>query len=206
MKIAVNYNAMGDDELLKLVIKESKNGQMVDNVLENKQLHELFFDTSPEELVRIMGSGRVKAEQLMALQVLIKRLVTTSSKKITKISNPQDVYNYLKPLTYGQKREHFITIMLDTKNKIIKSEVISIGTLNASLVHPREVFNECIRMSACSLIIAHNHPSGVATPSLEDRNITQRLVEAGKIIGISVVDHIIVADNDYYSFKENGEI
>ena len=197
---------MGDDALLKLIMRESKNSQSVNNALEVKQLHELFFDTSPEELMRIMGPGRVKTEQLVALQVLIKRLMALSSKRITKISNPQDVFNYLKPQTFGQKREHFITIMLDTKSQIIKSDVVSIGTLNASLVHPREVFNESIRVCANSLIIAHNHPSGIATPSREDRNITQRLVEAGKIIGISVVDHVIVADADYYSFKENGEI
>ena len=117
-----------------------------------------------------------------------------TAKSITKITSPQDIVNYLRPQLYGKHREHFMVILLDTKNQIIKSEVVSIGTLNASLVHPREVFNEAIRVCANSLILSHNHPSGIANPSPEDQQITKRLVEAGKILGISVLDHVIITD------------
>lgn len=201
----MNYNTMSDDELLKVVIRE-KNYTSTDGVLGKKALHELFFDSSPEEIVKITGARKAKAEQLIALQILVKRLMSLSAKSVIKITSPKDVWNYLRPQLFGQKKEHFMVILLDTKGHIIKSEVISIGTLNASLVHPREVFTEAIRVCANSLIIAHNHPSGVATPSQEDRQITQRLIESGKIIGISVVDHVVFADADYYSFKENAEI
>lgn len=205
MTTEMNYNAMTDDELLKLVIRE-KTGTTIDSILNKKQIHEIIFDSSAEEIVKITGSRKSKAEQLIALQILIRRLMTLLAKSITKITSPQDIVNYLRPELYGKNREHFMVILLDTKNQIIKSEVVSIGTLNASLVHPREVFSEAIRVCANSVILSHNHPSGIANPSTEDQQITKRLVESGKLLGINILDHVIISDYDYYSFKENGEI
>lgn len=103
-------------------------------------------------------------------------------------------------------KEHFRVILLNTKNQIISIEEISIGNLNSSIVHPREVFNIAIRRSANSIILVHNHPSGDSTPSTEDINITRRLIEAGNIIGIKVLDHIIIGDNNYTSLKQKNII
>ena len=103
-----------------------------------------------------------------------------------------------------KKQEHFKTLILDTKNQVISIETITIGTLNASLVHPREVFNRAIRKSAHGIILVHNHPSGHPEPSKEDLLLTERLVESGKIIGISIMDHVIIGDGRFYSFKEQG--
>lgn len=205
-RIKINYEAINDEALLGLILRDNRGGDVIANVLREKELVELVFDTSPEEVRLILGSGKVKADRLIALQVLVKRLMMTSSKKMNKITSPKDVYDYAKSELYCQKKEHFVVLLMDTKNQIIKSEVVSIGTLNASLVHPREVYREAIKVAANAMILIHNHPSGNATPSQEDRLLTQRLIEAGKIIGIAILDHVIIADHNFYSLKENGEI
>ena len=112
------------------------------------------------------------------------------------------IKEYLKEKIGKEKKEYFITLYFDTKNNLIVDE-ISVGILNASLIHPREVFNKAIVNSASHIVIAHNHPSEDPTPSQDDINTTQRLIESGKIIGISIIDHIIVSNKSYYSFKEN---
>jgi DNA repair protein RadC len=104
----------------------------------------------------------------------------------------------------GLQKEYFNTILLNTKNQILAIEEISVGSLNSSIVHPREVFNPAIKKSAGSIILVHNHPSGDPTPSREDIDVTARLIEAGKILGIHVLDHIIIGNNNYVSFKERG--
>lgn len=122
------------------------------------------------------------------------------------INNPENVYAHAIQMIDDFQREHFVAIFLNTKNKIISKEIVSIGSLNANIVHPREVFKPAIRVTASHIIIAHNHPSGDPTPSNEDIEITKKLIEAGKIIGIDILDHVIIGDSRHYSMKESGVI
>jgi len=134
---------------------------------------------------------------------LVKESNFTSDTK--QISCPQDAYSILQGYMQGLDRENFVVLLLDTKNKIIGLNTVSIGTLNSSLVHPREVFKPAILASAAAIILAHNHPSGDPKPSKEDIEITKRLIEAGDLLGIAVLDHIIVGDS-CLSLKEKGYI
>ena len=121
------------------------------------------------------------------------------------ITNANSAYEYLEPYRY-QDKEHFIAITLDGASRVINAHIISIGTLNQSLVHPREVFYPAIKDKAAAIIVAHNHPSGQLSPSRADRQVTTRLKDAGKLIGIDVIDHIILTTEGYYSFQDEGEI
>lgn len=122
-----------------------------------------------------------------------------------RISSPSDLYVLIE--RYSRKRqEHFLTITLDGAHKVIAVRIISIGILNKAIVHPREIFRTAITDSACSIVLAHNHPSGELDPSKEDRDITDRLIESGKLLGIEVLDHLIISKKGYYSFLESGDL
>ncbi len=149
------------------------------------------------------GISDVKASQLMALAELSKRISTLKLEKI-KISSPGDAAMFLMEEMRYYKKEYFKIILLDTKNNIKKISEISVGSLNSSIVHPREVFSEAVASSASSVILVHNHPSGESEPSREDISLTNRLDECGKILGIKILDHIIIGDGVFYSFKEEG--
>lgn len=123
-----------------------------------------------------------------------------------KIQNPWDCSNLVKKYLEGEDREHFVVVTLSTSNTVNNISTISIGTLNSAIVSPREVFKTAILSNASKIIVSHNHPSGNLKPSNEDRAITKRLIECGSLLGIEVIDHIIVGDSHYYSFKENCEI
>ncbi len=120
-----------------------------------------------------------------------------------KIETAKDVFNYYVDKLQDKKKEHFYALYLDTKNQIIEEKLVSKGILNASLIHPREVFNPAIRASSNSVILVHNHPSGNYAPSKEDKEVTKLLDNAGNLLGINVLDHIIIGKDGYYSFKEN---
>lgn len=120
------------------------------------------------------------------------------------ITQPEQVAGIFRQLIGSPDREHFVALLLDTRLRPLGVETVSIGTLNTSLVHPREVFKAAILASAASLILGHNHPSGDPTPSEEDRELTRRLVEAGRLLGIEVTDHVVLGDKRHYSFQENG--
>ncbi|MFA6093663.1 MAG: DNA repair protein RadC [Elusimicrobiota bacterium] len=120
------------------------------------------------------------------------------------VSSPSAAFLFLKPKARNLDREHFWRIDLDSHNKIVGYEVVSIGTLTASLVHPREVFTGALLSKAAGIIVAHNHPSGETEPSSEDREATRRLVKAGEILGIPVLDHVVIGDGKYFSFREKG--
>ncbi|MCK8060667.1 MULTISPECIES: DNA repair protein RadC [unclassified Fusibacter] len=158
------------------------------------------------ELKKISGIGDSKACQLMASFELARRYDCSKIKSDLKFTSPEDVFNYVHKELKFEDREHFLVIGLNTKNNIIGRHVVSVGTLNQTLVHPREVFNWAIKKSAASVVLAHNHPSGHVEPSREDVLLTERMVEAGKIVGIKVVDHIIVGNNEYYSLKANDRM
>lgn len=154
-------------------------------------------------LKNTFGLGSAKACEIVACFELGRRLL--QNKQAALLLSPKDVWDQLKDIR-DNKKEHFVVFFLDARNQEIKREIISIGSLNASLVHPREVFEPSIRYSAAQIIVAHNHPSGDPDPSEEDLVITKRLVSAGKILGIDIIDHIIVAKNKFISFKEKGLI
>lgn len=161
---------------------------------------------SIEEMTRLKGIGEVKAAQIIASIELGKRITMTSGQNKTKITSPTDVANLLMEDMRYLKKEYFKILLLDTKNQIISIEDISVGSLNSSIVHPREVYNPAIKKSSASIILVHNHPSGDPSPSKEDISITKRLVEGGEILGIKVLDHIIIGDNKYISLKEKDII
>jgi len=160
---------------------------------------------SMEELTKIKGIGPAKAAQIKAAFELSKRLEDSSDKdRKTTVKSPEDAIKSVKNQLKGKKKEHFLVLSLDTRNHLINTQTISIGSLDSSIVHPREVFKEAISSTAASVIFAHNHPSGDPTPSEDDIKLTKRLVEAGEILGIEVLDHIIICDKDYISMKSKN--
>jgi len=165
-----------------------------------------LVDASPESLNKFHGISNAKAATLLAAVELGKRISTTKASETFKITSPQDVSALVMEDMRYYKKEYFRIILLDTKNKVIDINTISIGSLNSSIVHPREVFLEAVKKSSASMILIHNHPSGEVQPSREDISITQRLIKAGEIMGIKVLDHIIIGDGNYLSFKEENII
>ncbi len=165
-----------------------------------------LVDATPESLNKFHGVSNAKAATLLAAVELGKRISTTKASETFKITSPQDVSALVMEDMRYYKKEYFRIILLDTKNKVIDINTISIGSLNSSIVHPREVFLEAVKKSSASMILIHNHPSGEVQPSREDINITQRLIKAGEIMGIKVLDHIIIGDGSYLSFKEENII
>jgi len=157
-----------------------------------------------EELCRVKGIGPVKAVEICAAVEISRRLSVLSADEKPCIRSPQDVSNLLMAEMRDLKKEHLRSLILDSKNRVMKTCTVSIGILDSSLVHPREVFRDAILASAAAIIVVHNHPSGDPSPSAEDRRITQRLHECGELLGISLLDHIILGDNRFVSLKERG--
>lgn len=193
---------LSNSELLAIILGTGIKGT---NVVElaNKILKKFggnrIADMSCGELKIFSGLGAAKACEIVACFELGKRLL--KDKKSILILSPEAAWQELKEIR-AHKKEHFVVFYLDARNQIIEKEIISIGSLNANLVHPREVFEPAIKNSSAQIIIAHNHPSGDTEPSQDDIEITKRLVESGKILGIEVIDHIIVTKNGFSSFSE----
>lgn len=160
--------------------------------------------SSVDELARVKGIGPVKGVQIAACVELGRRLAAYVDVERQAIRSPEDVAQYLMPKMRDAAKEHFVSVLLDTKNRVMKTLTVSVGSLDASIVHPREVFKDAIAASAASVIVAHNHPSGDPTPSAEDRQVTARLVEAGQLLGIEVLDHLIIGDGRWISLKAQG--
>jgi len=157
-----------------------------------------------KELTRIKGIGRVKAIELLCLTELTKRMAKEIHKDSLKLVTPQSVANYYMQDMRHLTREQVKLLMMDSKNKIIKDITISAGTVNTSLMPIREIFVQAFKYEAVNIIVLHNHPSGDPAPSSEDIRVTKRLADAGKLIGITLMDHIIIGDNRYISLKEHG--
>lgn len=159
-------------------------------------------ECTPQELCKIQGIGIAKAAQIIAAIELGKRIATRPKEKKLQIHDSQKVADlFIEDMRY-LKKEFFKILLLNSKNEIIAIEEISVGNLNSSIVHPREVFSMVIKKSAASIILVHNHPSGNTTPSQNDIEVTNRLVEAGTLMGIQVIDHLIIGDGKYLSFRE----
>ncbi|NIK69847.1 DNA repair protein RadC [Paenibacillus sp. BK720] len=163
-----------------------------------------LLDMSMSELTAIKGIGPAKAVQLRAGIELGRRIVRSGQGEIVTVRKPQDAANYVMEEMRYLKKEHFVCLFLNTKNHIIARETLSVGTLNASLVHPREVFRAAVKAGSASIICVHNHPSGDPMPSPEDITLTKRLVEAGELMGIEVLDHLVIGDGRFISLKEHG--
>jgi len=192
-------DVLSNSELLAIILQK---GTRKENVIDmsNRIISKYSFDKLSEcslsELKSIPGIGDAKAMQILALFELSKRTKSGSiAEKV--VSNSEDIAKYYMERMRGLKREHLIAVFLDSKNKIINDKVISIGTLNSSLVHPREVFKEAIKNSANAIILVHNHPSGEVESSPEDLDITEKMKEAGVLVGIKVLDHVIVGKDRY---------
>ena len=159
--------------------------------------------TRLNELTNIKGLGQAKAATVLAALEIGRRIA--SAKPIEKIhlSCPQDVADFLMPRLRYAAKEQFVVILLNNKNKVIGTEVVSEGSLSSSIVHPREVFAPAILHHAAAIMVAHNHPSGDPKPSIEDEEVTRLLLRSGKVLGIPMIDHVIIGDGNYYSFIEN---
>lgn len=207
--IKYGAKALSDAELLALIIRTGTRSESA-LILAHRLLKgeggktglSFVLDASIEELSKIKGIGPAKSVQIKAAIELGRRIHFRVDKENITINSPSDVCDVLMNDMRFLKKEHFKVILLNIKNHIISIEDISIGSLNASIVHPREVFRPAIKRSSASIILVHNHPSGDPTPSREDIDVTTRLVEAGNIIGIEVLDHIIFGNCRYISLKE----
>lgn len=198
--------ALSLQELLALIISRGIRGKSVMNIAQNLLTEfkniKAISEATIEQLCTVKGIGVAKACQIKASFELGKREELDVEIKDFDIKNPEAVVKVIRASIKDKAKEHFKLILLNTRNRIIGITNISVGTLNANLVHPREVFKDAITHNAASVVLVHNHPSGDPEPSEDDLKITKRLIEAGKILGIEVVDHIIVAKNRFLSFKE----
>ena len=194
--------ALKNDELLSVLIGSGIKGKDVRKLSREivALLDDSFADLSLEKLLNIHGLGLAKASQIIASLELAKRYTSQSNRKIT---SAQDVYDELKAFSTKQQ-EYFLVITLDGASHIINTRTVFIGTLNQSLVHPREVFADAIADRAAGIIIAHNHPSGTLSASRADMAVTQRLEEVSKLVGIEFLDHVILAKDGFYSFADEG--
>ncbi|HAX72703.1 MAG TPA: hypothetical protein DCY20_04200 [Firmicutes bacterium] len=199
---------LSNAELLAILLRTgTKNHSalsLAQSILQSTEGLKLLNEITVEELMRVKGIGVNKAVEIMACIELGKRISKSSQLKIQSITSPSDCVAYLSAELKHLTQEHFVVLLLDTKNYIIAKRTIFIGSLNKAIVHPREVFKEAIKRSSASVICVHNHPSGDPTPSEQDIQLTHRLYEAGELLGIKVLDHIIIGDEQFVSLKEKG--
>jgi len=198
--------AMSDAELFAIILR---TGIKNENVLEvaNKLISEKgidnLFNCSIKELRKIRGIGQTKAIELLTIAELAKRY-NNFKREIKHIKTAKDVFDLFRERLMDEKQENFIILMLNNKNQLICEQLVTKGVLDASIIDSREVFKPAIKNSASKIILVHNHPSGNPEPSKEDRETTEKLIEAGELLGIKVLDHIIIGRDNYWSWKENN--
>lgn len=202
---------MSNEDLLAITIKtgtKSLSAKHIASLIlsELKDIKELK-NISIASLIKIKGIGYAKAIELLAAIELGRRVYYEPklNPKI-KLNNPKTIVDYFKYKINDTKQEHFYCLYLDNQKNLIDYKLLFVGTINMSIVHPREIFKYAYQLSASSIICLHNHPSGNTDPSLEDKKMTKILVETGKILGIEVIDHLIISDDEFYSFYENNNI
>lgn len=202
---------LSDEELISIILKTGTKGmsvkevslKLLENVGDIKRLKDIGINT----LIGINGIGRVKAIEIKAAIELGRRIYIENNKLSGVIlNNSLKIYEYFKDLVGNKKQEYFYTVYVDTKGRYIDKKCLFVGTINNSIVHPREIFKEAYLLSANGIICIHNHPSGDPTPSKEDVMITKKIKEIAMIHGIKLVDHLIVGANSYYSFYEDNKL
>jgi len=202
--------SLSNHELIALLLrtgtKDESVLQLANRLLAHFEGLRLLKDATLDEITAIKGIGKAKAIQVLAAVEIGRRVANLAYNDRYVIRSPEDGANYVMHDMRFLSQEHFVCIYLNTKNQVLHKKTVFIGSLNASIVHPREVFKEALRRSAASIICAHNHPSGDPTPSREDIEVTKRLLECGKLLGIDLLDHIIIGENKFVSMKEKGYV
>ena len=202
---ALGPSALSDAELLAIILKTGNKGENVidmSNRLFSKYCLGKLSGCSLVELQEIKGIGGAKACQIQALFELGRR--QSRANVLSKpLNSPKDVFDYLSPRMSHLEQEHFVVLLLDSKNRVKKEETVFIGTLNSSTIHPREIFKSAIKESANAIIVAHNHPSGDPTPSEEDKEITKQIVKVGHELNIEILDHVIIGGRLHESLIRN---
>ena len=208
--IKYGVNNLSNEELLSIVLKNGYKDYSVkdisNNILKNiKDITELKYK-SINELTKIKGIGKVKAITLLSSIELGKRVYQDKDNINIKLNSSKLIYNYIKDKLKYKKQEYFYVLYLDSKKYLIEDKLLFIGTLDNANVHPREIFKYAYINSSKSIILIHNHPSGDTLPSKEDILFTNNILEISKIMGITVIDHLIIGNNNYYSFYDNNDM
>jgi DNA repair protein RadC len=204
--IARGPGALYLKELVAILLGSGTRGQsalgLAQTLVEGRGRASLSSIT-PQELLRVPGVGPAKAARLVAAVELGRRLLMPERGGAA-VKSPRDVYELTRGDFAGARKEKFLALYLDTAHRIVHSELVSLGTLDSSLVHPREVFHPAVERTAAAVVVVHNHPSGETRPSQEDIELTRRLLDAGRIMGIELLDHVIVTSTAFFSLKEGG--
>lgn len=202
---------LNNEELLSIIIKTGTKDysakELASNILKLVDRIQDLKNISINKLMKIKGIGQTKACEIIALIELTKRInQDIETIHNVKINSSDLVFNYYKEILKDQKQEQFYCLYLDSSNKVLKSSLLFMGTINKSNVYPREIFKEAYLLGATAIICVHNHPSGNIKPSMDDINITKSIKEIGNMMGVKLLDHVIIGKNSYYSFLENGNI
>lgn len=199
-----DVNELSDWELIALVVGGKRREDVAEVLTKKNKIYRDFPRmTCEEELEITYAMTPAEARRLLAARELGRRIYTQEKATMVKVTDPKSVAEFMGWMRY-ENHERFMVLLLNSKGKIIAVKQVSEGSLNASVVHPREVYREACLAHAAAVIAVHNHPSGVSAPSREDRELTRALWDSGKILGIPFTDHIIIGDDEYYSFKEHG--
>lgn len=209
--LSLGIESLSNSELLAVLInsgtKEKSAMELAEEVLAKDEKGISYLrESTMEELMTVRGIGETKAARIAAAVELGKRLASKPVHKGLKVENDEDIAELFMEDMRHQKREIFKALLLNSKGGVISAETISVGELNSTVVHPREVFGSAVKKSAAAIAFVHNHPSGDPTPSGEDFATTARLVECGRLLGIKVVDHLVIGDGRYMSMRAMGKI
>jgi len=208
--IKYGSNYLSNEELLSIVLKTGYKGYSVKDLSNNilKEIKDItdLKDISLNKLINIKGIGKVKAITLLSSIELGRRVYSIKDSINIKLNNSKEIYNYIKDKLIYKKQEYFYCIYLDNNNKLIDNKLLFIGTLNKSNVHPREIFKYAYINNSNKIVLIHNHPSNNVLPSKEDILFTKNIIEIAKIQDIHVIDHLIIGNNNYYSFYDNNDI
>lgn len=208
--LAEGGEKLSDAELLAILLRTGRQKKTA-VALAQEMLHRYgdlrpLLSSSPAELSATHGIGAAKVAQIKAVWEIVRRMGESPLRKGSTIGRSEDVYNHFRERGRERKKEYFVALLLDSGNRIIKEVEISVGSVDSSIVVPREAFYDAVRESAAAVIFVHNHPSGNSKPSAEDLAVTKRLMETGKIIGIKTLDHIVISDSGYTSMADEGLI
>ena len=206
----VGVEALGDNELLALVLASGTAAgdtlTMANELLDRFGGLRGLTRVAPDDLRLVRGVGVARAAQVLAAVELGRRTLVREAAERPRLGTPRQIAALLLPQFGARPVEHFGLVMLDTKHRMLRVRIVSIGCLDSTVVHPREVFREATAASAAAIVLFHNHPSGDPGPSPDDVALTARMVRAGEVMGIDVLDHIILADQQYFSFAESGQL